>query len=224
MQSVSDRLNRHFAACAAAVVAATAVTSGSEAAIVYSGLKNIAVPATTDGVYVNLITGANSSAPVAGWHINPWGTTGLRFGTAYPVPDVYFVGLTPAGSTSSGGTAVNLALGSLIKFDGTSTAGASSMNAAYGWSFTGSAAAFGTATQQWKLNSDNYLGVLAFEGDGSVLKAWVRISVGATNLQRTIVDWAYELDGGDLVVGAVPAPGAAALLAIAGVVGRRRRA
>jgi hypothetical protein len=74
------------------------------------------------------------------------------------------------------------------------------------------------------LNSDNYLGVLAFEGDGSVLKAWVRISVGATNLQRTIVDWAYELDGGDLVVGAVPAPGAAALLAIAGVVGRRRRA
>jgi hypothetical protein len=223
MKSVSDRLSRHFAACAAAAVAATAVTSGSEAAIVYSGIQNIAVPATTDGVYLNLITGANSSAPVAGWHINPWGTTGLRFGTNYPVPDTYYVGLTPAGS-SSGGTAVNLALGSLIKFDGTSTAGASSMNAAYGWSYSGSAASFGIATQQWKLNSDNYLGVLALEGDGSVLKAWVRINVGATNLQRTIVDWGYELNGGDLVVGAVPSPGAAALLAIAGVVGRRRRA
>lgn len=87
----------------------------------------------------------------------------------------------------------------------------------------GSAAVFDASAGQWKLNSDNYLGVLSIEGDGSVLKAWVRIAVGTTNLQRTIVDWAYELDGGALTVGAVPAPGAAALLALAGVMGRRRR-
>jgi hypothetical protein len=222
MRSASERLNRHFAACAAAAVVATAVTSGgADAAIVYSGIKNIALPATSGGVYVDLITGANGELPSSapGWQINPWGTTGLRFGTNYPVPDTYFVG---NGSNSSGGTAVNLAVGSTISFDGTS-ANASSMSTAYKWSYSASAAAFGTADGQWKLNSDNYLGVLSLEGDGSVLKAWVRVAVGSTNLERTIVDWAYELDGGALTVGAVPAPGAAVLLALAGVMGRRRR-
>ena len=224
MRSASERLNRHFAACAAAAVVATAVTSGgADAAIVYSGIKNIALPATSEGVYLDLITGANGALPSSapGWQINPWGTTGLRFGTNYPVPDAYFVG---NGSNSSGGTAVNLAVGSTISFDGTSVNNASSMSTAYKWSYSASAAAFGTAAGQWKLNSDNYLGVLSLEGDGSVLKAWVRVAVGSTNLERTIVDWAYELDGGALTVGAVPAPGAAVLLALAGVMGRRRRA
>jgi hypothetical protein len=223
MRSVSERLNRHFAACAAAAVAATAVTSGgAEAAIVYSGIKNIAIPATAEGVYLNLITGANGATPssAAGWQINPWGSTGLRFATNYPVPDAYYVG---NGSSSTGGTAVNLAVGSTISFDDTTAYNASSMSAAYKWSFSGSEAVFGASAGQWKLNSDNYLGVLSIE-PGSVLKAWVRIAVGATKLQRTIVDWAYELDGGALTVGAVPAPGAAALLALAGVMGRRRRA
>jgi len=222
MRSVSERLNRHFAACAAAAVAATAVTSGgAEAAIVYSGIKNITIPASIDGVYLNLITGANGGSDTAGWQINPWGTTGLRFGTNYPVPDAYYVG---NGGNSSGGTAANLAVGSTISFDGSTVNNASSMSAAYKWSYSGSAAVFGASAGQWKLNSDNYLGVLSLEGDGSVLKAWVRIAVGTTNLERTIVDWAYELDGGALTVGAVPAPGAAALLALAGVMGRRRRA
>lgn len=224
MRSVSERLNRHFAACAAAAVAATAVTSGgAEAAIVYSGIKNIALPATSAGVYLNLITGVNGTTPSSapGWQINPWGTSSLRFGTNYPVPDAYYVG---NGSNSAGGTAVNLDVGSTISFDGSTINNASSMSAAYKWSYSSSATVFGASAGQWKLGSDNYLGVLSLESSGSVLKAWVRISVGATNLQRTIVDWAYELDGGALTVGAVPAPGAAALLALAGVMGRRRRA
>jgi len=52
----------------------------------------------------------------------------------------------------------------------------------------------------------------------------MRVSVGATFATRTSVDWAYEINGGALTVGAVPAPGAAALVALAGVMGRRRRA
>jgi hypothetical protein len=223
MRSVSERLNRHFAACAAAAVAATAVTSGgAEAAIVYSGIKNIAIPATTDGVYLNLITGANGATPSSapGWQINPWGTTGLRFGTNYPVPDAYYVG---NGGNSSGGTAVNLAVGSTISFDGATVNNPSSMSAAYKWSYSASSVVFGAAVGQWKTNAINYVGLLSLEGDGSVIKAWMRISVGATFATRTIVDWAYEINGGALTVGAVPAPGAAALLALAGVMGRRRR-
>ena len=143
MRSVSDRLNRHFAACAAVAVAATAATTGgAEAAIVYSGIKNIVAPATTDGIYLNLITGETGSIGFEGWQINPWGSTGLRFGVNYPVPDVYYVG---NGGNSAGGTAASLTLGSTINFDGVSVSGASSMNSAYLWSYSGSAAASGAS-------------------------------------------------------------------------------
>jgi hypothetical protein len=225
MKTVSKRLEAHFVACA--VVAAAAAAGGADAAIVYSGIRNIAIPANVDGVYLNLITGATgtSGASVTGWHINPYSASNtspatIRLGTNFPTPDVYFVG---NGSNSSGGSAVNLTVGSSIAFDGTTVNNASSMNSAYKWSFSTASAVFGTSTGQWKVNADNYVGIVSLEGDGSVLMAWMRIAVGATAATRTIVDWGYEINGNALVVGAIPAPGALALLGVAGLVGARRR-
>jgi MYXO-CTERM domain-containing protein len=41
---------------------------------------------------------------------------------------------------------------------------------------------------------------------------------------RTVVDFAYEnVAGGSIEAGAIPAPGALALLGLAGLAGRRRR-
>jgi hypothetical protein len=215
MKTVPNRLHAHLAACA--VVTAAAVSGGADAAIVYSGIQNIAIPANLDGVYLNLITGlsGSSAGAVAGWHVNPYSATALRFGTNFPEPDVYFVG---TGADANGGPAVNLAVGSVI-----GNPVASTMSASYVWSYSTAAAVFGASAGQWQLNADNYLGIRSFEADGSVLKAWMRIAVGATVTSRTIVDWAYEIDGRGLEVGAIPAPGAIALLGLAGVLGRRRR-
>jgi len=45
-----------------------------------------------------------------------------------------------------------------------------------------------------------------------------------TAMTRTVVDYAYESTaGGSIVAGAVPAPGALALLGVAGLAGSRRR-
>jgi MYXO-CTERM domain-containing protein len=229
MKTLAKRLDAHFAACA--VVAAAAAAGGADAAIVYSGIRNIAIPANIDGVYLNLITGATgtSGASVTGWHINPFGATSLGFYMNYPTPDTYFMG------TSSSGTAVSLTVGSVLRYaqSGSATTASSSMSTSYRWSYSNSGVSVGTAAGQWKLNSDNYIGIRSKNSSNEFMMAWMRIAVGATITDRTIVDWAYETitsasapttsSTWSLQVGAVPAPGALALLGVAGLVGARRR-
>jgi uncharacterized repeat protein (TIGR01451 family) len=80
------------------------------AAVVDSPITNIAVPATSAGIYINVVTGVSNIAPASapGWDLNPWGTTQLNFFAA-----------TPAGShgsvlTGSGGTINPLAVGATV--------------------------------------------------------------------------------------------------------------
>ena len=47
----------------------------ASADVIYSNLQNIEIPATFDGLYLNVETGAwntDMAAPVAGWDINPY--------------------------------------------------------------------------------------------------------------------------------------------------------
>lgn len=229
MKTLAKRLDAHFAACA--VVAAAAAAGGADAAIVYSGIRNIAIPANVDGVYLNLVTGASAATPVTGWHINPYGATFLGFYTNYPTPDTYFMG----NNSAQTGTAVSLTVGSVLRYaqSGSASTASSSMSTSYRWSYSTSAASVGTAAGQWKLNSDNYIGIRSKNSSNEYMMAWMRIAVGATITDRTIVDWAYETitsasapttsSTWSLQVGAVPAPGALALLGVAGLVGARRR-
>jgi len=50
---------------------------------------------------------------------------------------------------------------------------------------------------------------------------YVRLSIGATLATRSIIEYAYEDVPGASIF--VPAPGAVALLGVAGLVGSRRR-
>ena len=54
-----------------AVGASLAVTGGARAVIVYSGVVNINIPSTVDGVYLNVVSGAFSTnarvSRIAGW-------------------------------------------------------------------------------------------------------------------------------------------------------------
>ena len=72
--SLSTRLSRHMLACSAvaAIGAAVGVGQQAQAAIVYSGVLNYAIPGNIDGIYVNVQTGATgtSGSGTPGWDIN----------------------------------------------------------------------------------------------------------------------------------------------------------
>lgn len=189
--------------------------SSAAAQIIYSGVVDLAIPATTNGLYLNVVTGANNlpaggtGATVPGWDINLWSSTGLGFfNPAAPAGGVYVV--------TAPGFAANLAPGTLI-------GGASSFGA-------------GTSanTAQWNLNSsDNLFGFRFVDQDnGSTLHyGWGRISLGPTinDTARVLVEYAFEATPGMAIpAGVVPEPGTFGMLGL-GVAGmalwaRRRRA
>jgi MYXO-CTERM domain-containing protein len=205
MKSVSDRLGRHFAACAVAVAAAA--TSANAAIITWN--INAAIPANFDGLYINIAsqtTGATAGA-TAGWDINPYGATTLQFfasGSA-PNPTTTYVRTQSSGGPSS------LAVGTVI--------GASST---YANSTTAVISSAGVGSNGWAINSINYFGFRFNPGStaGVVRYGYGVMQVGATAAARTLLSVSYEDSGASITV---PAPGALALLGVAGLVGARRR-
>jgi MYXO-CTERM domain-containing protein len=114
------------------------------------------------------------------------------------------------------GPALNLAAGTLIG----STSNFSSSTATI---------AFGSAAGQWQYGTNNIVGFRFVSSAGTTHYGWMRFLMGAQpasgNLvTRTVVDFAYEsVAGASIAAGAVPAPGALALLGVAGLAGARRR-
>lgn len=215
----SAKLNRHFAVIGAAAAAATGAglaTQEASAAIVYSGLVNLNVPSTTSGIYLNVVTGVNATAPAGavGWDLNPWGSTTFNVWTN-----------NSANPTNSDGTVINFAGGTSAtltdslpfgaNIDGTSTYGRTA-----GVETTGPTA--------FALNgADNYVGFrFRNEGTASTNFGWARFTLGASNgaQPRTLVDYAYEDSGGAIGAGVVPEPTSLGLLAVgaAGLLRRRK--
>lgn len=210
--SLRNKLDKHFMAAAAATV----VAGGAQAAIVYSGVVNISIPVNFDGVYLNLVTGATgtSGGGTPGWDINPYGTSSIT----------WFAPSTPAASHG------------LVRGLGSSTTQVDNLfGSGYVIGATGSPAPnYGTGTNQttgataFIFNSvDNIVGLRFFnEATGVINYGWMRIGLGAsfTDPTRRIVEYAYEDSGAGILAGQIPAPGAIALLGLAGLTGRRRRA
>lgn len=187
----------------AGAAAAFAAAPSADAAIVYSGPVSINVPATTSGVYLNLVTGAATTTPVTGWDFNPWGSTSLNF---------YFN--TGGGGMTQNGTSFALLsnfdyIGPLFNFLGSTTS--STALAPYRAGETG-----------------GYLGIRFLnESTGATDYGWVQLTTtGATGYPATITGYAYENTGAALFAGAVPEPGTNAALALGalalGAVGVRR--
>lgn len=192
-------------ALSAAALAGTAMgfeQTASAAINITNATANIAVPATTAGVYINLETGATGGSAFAGWDFNPYLTaSGLGF---------YWGG---AGTTASGvATApaatvyADLAFGTVV--------GPSSP-------FTG---AIQGANPNFRDSGVSYLGFRFTNGANVVNYGYAAIQTSATNgFPATILGWVFEDSGASITVQAIPAPGAASLLGLlaAGATTRR---
>jgi MYXO-CTERM domain-containing protein len=200
--SLRGRLSRHLAI--AATVAAGAAGAAS-ADVIYFGNQNLIINSDFNGLYLNVVTGAynvgggNGGTVPGGYHINPYGTSSLSW---FQVPGGGVGYLKDA----SGAALANLSVGTLIDGSaGTFSGGGSSSNLT--------------------LNGTSIVG-FQFNIDGAAHYGWFRVSLSDSYgaQPRSIVDWAYEsVAGAAIDAGAIPAPGAVALLGLAGLAGSRRR-
>jgi len=215
MASIKTRLDGHFVACSALAAAAAmgGVAQNSEAAIVHSGIVNLNIASTTNGLYLNVVNGLinepgnTGGSTVPGWDINPWSSSTLN----------YFSAFTGGTYVQGGGTGTNTA--NLVP--GTMVGPASTY---------GSGGATITGLLPHNLSSSSNLIGFRFtnEAGPSTHYGWFRVSLSTTLAAqpRAVVEYAYESTPDTAIpAGAIPAPGSLALLALgaAGLAGRRRK-
>jgi hypothetical protein len=225
MSGLAVRLDQHFVACAAAAVAGTFVAvDAADAAIVYSGVRDIVVDNTnSSGLYVDLQTGntgtSGASTPNYDFNIFNVGTSqppanGIAlFGPA----TTRWVGYNAAGYAYANKLAAGANIGPASTFSTPVSGNTTMMFDTYGpWA--------GAPT------IDGFLG-FQFNDGGSTKYGWVRVSIPeitGTNAYRfTVHDWAYESDASAAIgAGVVPEPTSLGLLAAgaAGLLMRRRGA
>ena len=215
--SILNRLGRHvFAASAVAIT-----TAGTAHAAVDRWDCNLSIPATSAGLFINIqsrVTGTNG-ASVLGWDFNLYttspsapsltmfGSIGTRFMRA-PGQFGYAVGNLPEGQE--------------VGFAQTQ---APSLFNPEGEAYS---AIFNTPGQpgfgNWNLNSINYFGFRFFANTGATHFGYGRMDVGASANVRTLkfVEWDTAPLVSVYVEDFIPAPGALALLGLAGF-GRSRR-
>ena len=191
--SPGSRLHLHFLTCAAATAAGG--TAPAQAVVVYSGIVNLNVPATFEGLYLNVVTGEwwTSQDPAKpDWDLNLYTMSGSSLNFFHPSGRgaMRYPGVTS-------GTAANLAPGTEVGVSGS-------------FDTSTSAVVFGANAGNWELNADNYFGFRFVNEAGSTTHyGWGRLAVGATPTVRSLLDYAYESEAGQPInvgAGLVPEP------------------
>jgi hypothetical protein len=197
------------------------LASSADASIIYSGVRNINVPNTGPGVYVNVVNGNTSNRdpfPILGdpgenWDINVYGS-GLR---SYGVPgNAGQTAPTPVPATSKGyvstsptslsADALKLAAGTLI--------GPSSV-----WNindpFADQTSNVGNALVGFRFRNE--------AGGNTTHYGWMRVNLVDDGV-GTIIDYAYEsTPNATITAGTTPEPTTLAVFVAAGLTARRRR-
>jgi MYXO-CTERM domain-containing protein len=210
---ISNRFEKHIVAAAAVAMGAAAAAN---AAVVYSGVRNFVCAIDIDGCYINVETGVLSNGPgagVPGWDVNPYrASTGSGMNFFSPTGG----GFVTTGSQQPRNLLAGTYIGSAEFFNNST-----------------SSVVFGPVANSydWQYGTNNLFGFRFVAASGATHYGWMRFLMGSQpatgNLvTRTVVDFGYEsVAGASILAGAgtVPAPGAIALLGLAGFASRRRR-
>ena len=197
---LSNRLVKHFG-----VASAAALVAGAANAAVVTWNCNLVVPNNIDGQYINVEaqTFASAAGLVTGWDLNPYGTSTTAMSWfAAAAPSGCVMGLGQGGTTSA---VASLSAGTLVGAASTYGNTASSVTAG-----------------GWVLNAANYFGFRFLAAGGTTHYGFGKMTIGATMGVRTLNFVSYESVAGG-AISVIPAPGAIALLGLAGLCGRRRR-
>ena len=197
---ISNRFEKHIVAAATVAMTAAAANAG-----LVTWNANLVIPNNIDGQYINVETQTAASAAglVAGWDLNPYGTSTTAMS--------WFAAAAPSGCVTGlgqGGTTIAVA----------SLSGGTLVSSASTFGNTASSVTAGG----WMLNSANYFGFRFLGADAGTHYGWGIMTVGATMGVRTLTSVTFETTAGASVTVA-PAPGALALLGLAGFAARRRR-
>ena len=197
---ISNRFEKHIVAAATVAMTAAAANAG-----LVTWNANLVIPNNIDGQYINVETQTFGSAAgdVAGWDLNPYGTSTTAMSWfAAAAPSGCVMGLGQGGTTTA---VASLSGGTLVSSASTFGNTASSVTAG-----------------GWMLNAANYFGFRFLGADAGTHYGWGIMTVGATMGARTLTSVTFETTAGASVTVA-PAPGALALLGLAGFAARRRR-
>ncbi len=168
--------------------------SACPGAIVTSGLRDIVIGTTFDGVYLNLVTGATTTTDSGNWHIN-----------------AFFAGEGIANSPTFQPVRATVALdSSIIAFSqGAIIDGSRS----YATDYAGSDSHIGSGAGQFANNTEGYLGFkLVANGGLQEFFGWMRVVLSRSGQSGLIREWAYDDSGSAIQVGAVPEPSLLAFL------------
>jgi autotransporter-associated beta strand protein len=149
----------------------------AQAEVIYSNLRDISIPANFNGVYLNVLSGANSGSEFSGWHVNAiFGGFGF-----FNSPD--FQPLREANSGDA--TLRNISIGALV--------GSSSMFYATG--FGASDTHLGTT---FTAGQEGYIG-FSINNNSATNYGWMRVVFDSAG-DAFIRDWAYDTSGNSIHV------------------------
>jgi hypothetical protein len=183
----------------------------AQAALVYSGVQNIVIPTTLDGIYINIDNTAVSGSEFTGWDINPFfGGSGVATHSSFQVARIVADNTAPA----------------LRFYNGELVSGANTYSTGFG-GFGDPISHLGVAVNQFSVGQQGYLG-FRFTTDAAAgpYYGWMRATFTNNMAGGVIHDWMYDDSGGSITVGSVPEPSRAMLLFVGFVtlISCRRRA
>lgn len=193
---LNRRLDGRLAAYATLAGATLAAPAVANADIVWSGLVNITVPNNTQGIYLNFVTGQTGTAGTAvpGWNFNPYNSgSGLNF---FWPEDSTHGGLTLTGTTYAT-LPINTAIGSGATFIQPPDQPVSAMTL-------------------WRAGANAYLGVRFINSATNQTNfGWVHLqTTGAIGFPATIIEYAFQNNGQQILAGQIPEPTTTALLGV----------
>lgn len=200
---------------AAAAAALVLVADSASAAIVYSGPLNLAIPVGTTSpvprLWVDLDTFATSTtASFTGWDISFSGSNSTFLTiNSQTLSNNRFVGTGTGTPTPIARLEVGTVIGASSAF-GTNGGGSLLMPT------------YLPAPGPILANSENIIGFRRVV-NGLTIYGWISVLVGNDMLTRSVTGIAYEDSGAAIEAGAIPAPGAVALLGLGGLISARRR-